>query len=71
MKSEGSHMEKPDAMPAEIAKSDQASHKKQVAKEKQGTDRDTSEGHTAEDSTGINADDREPIDPKMPNLPPA
>jgi hypothetical protein len=26
---------------------------------------------SARRSTGINADDREPIDPRMPNLPPA
>ena len=26
---------------------------------------------TAEKSTGINADRRQPIDPRMPNLPPA
>lgn len=29
------------------------------------------EGRTARDSTGINADRRKPIDPRMPNLPPA
>jgi hypothetical protein len=28
-------------------------------------------GRTARDSTSINADDREPIDPRMPHLPPA
>lgn len=28
-------------------------------------------GRTARDSTGINPQDREPIDPKMPNMPPA
>jgi hypothetical protein len=27
-------------------------------------------GRTARDSTGINADRRAPIDPRMPNLPP-
>jgi hypothetical protein len=26
---------------------------------------------TARDSTGINADDRNPIDPRMPHMPPA
>jgi hypothetical protein len=26
---------------------------------------------TAGDATGINVDDRKPIDPRMPNLPPA
>ena len=26
---------------------------------------------TARDSTGINPDDKEPIDPQMPNMPPA
>ncbi len=25
---------------------------------------------TARDSTGINSEDREPIDPRMPNIPP-
>jgi hypothetical protein len=29
------------------------------------------EGRTARDATGINADKRAPIDPRMPNLPPA
>ena len=33
------------------------------------TDPDT--GRTARDSTGINAEDRDPIDPRMPNIPPA
>jgi hypothetical protein len=28
-------------------------------------------GRTARDATGINAKDREPIDPRMPHLPPA
>ena len=28
-------------------------------------------GRTARDATGINADKRAPIDPRMPNLPPA
>ncbi|HMF56133.1 MAG TPA: hypothetical protein VK619_07290 [Pyrinomonadaceae bacterium] len=28
-------------------------------------------GSTARDSTSINADDRDPIDPNMPNMPPA
>jgi hypothetical protein len=28
-------------------------------------------GRTARDSTGINANKRKPIDPRMPNLPPA
>jgi hypothetical protein len=28
-------------------------------------------GRTARDATGINADKRKPIDPRMPNLPPA
>jgi hypothetical protein len=28
-------------------------------------------GRTARDSTGINADKRAPIDPRMPHLPPA
>lgn len=28
-------------------------------------------GSTARDSTGINADDREPVDPSMPDMPPA
>jgi hypothetical protein len=28
-------------------------------------------GRTARDSTSINADAREPIDPRMPDLPPA
>lgn len=28
-------------------------------------------GRTARDATGINAKNRRPIDPKMPNLPPA
>lgn len=28
-------------------------------------------GRTARDSTSINSADREPIDPSMPNLPPA
>jgi hypothetical protein len=28
-------------------------------------------GRTSRDSTGINADKRKPIDPRMPNLPPA
>ena len=29
------------------------------------------EGRTSRDSTGINADKRRPIDPRMPNFPPA
>jgi len=29
------------------------------------------EGRTSRDATGINADKRAPIDPKMPNLPPS
>jgi hypothetical protein len=29
------------------------------------------QGRTSRDSTGINADKRAPIDPRMPNLPPA
>jgi hypothetical protein len=29
------------------------------------------EGRTARDATGINAKDRQPIDPRMPDLPPA
>jgi hypothetical protein len=29
------------------------------------------QGRTARDATGINADERAPIDPRMPNLPPA
>ena len=33
-----------------------------------GRERDT---RTARDSTGINADQRAPIDPRMPHLPPA
>ena len=36
--------------------------------ERAGTRRD---GRTARDATGINADKRAPIDPRMPNLPPA
>jgi hypothetical protein len=28
-------------------------------------------GRTARDATGINADKRKPIDPRMPHLPPA
>ena len=28
-------------------------------------------GRTSRDATGINADNRAPIDPQMPNLPPA
>jgi hypothetical protein len=28
-------------------------------------------GRTARDATGINADARAPIDPRMPNMPPA
>jgi hypothetical protein len=28
-------------------------------------------GRTSRDATGINADKRKPIDPRMPNLPPA
>jgi len=35
-----------------------------------GADRPTGE-RTARDSTGINAKRREPIDPDMPNMPPA
>jgi hypothetical protein len=29
------------------------------------------EGRTSRDATGINADKRAPIDPRMPNLPPS
>jgi hypothetical protein len=29
------------------------------------------QGRTSRDATGINADRRAPIDPRMPNLPPA
>jgi hypothetical protein len=29
------------------------------------------QGRTSRDATGINADKRKPIDPRMPNLPPA
>ncbi len=61
-----------DTRAGEVAeKSDQASHKKKVDEGKQDREGETDKGHTAEDSTGINADDRKPIDPKMPNLPPA
>jgi len=28
------------------------------------------DGRTARDATGVNADKRQPIDPRMPNLPP-
>jgi len=46
-------------------------------KEEGRHDHDDSEGNrpsggsTARDSTSINPEDREPIDPDMPNLPPA
>lgn len=33
--------------------------------------RDEVPGRTAEDSTGINPDERGPIDPRMPDMPPA
>jgi len=33
--------------------------------------RDEDSGRMAEDSTGINPDDREPVDPGMPEMPPA
>lgn len=32
---------------------------------------DSRAGRVARDATGINAQDREPIDPRMPHLPPA
>lgn len=32
---------------------------------------DTDKGRTARDATGINHKKREPIDPAMPNMPPA
>lgn len=32
--------------------------------------RESGQSRTARDSTGINAKDREPIDPRMPHLPP-
>jgi hypothetical protein len=35
-----------------------------------GRDR-PNQGRTARDATGINPEAREPIDPRMPNLPPA
>ncbi len=40
------------------------------AEDDSGTGR-PSGGSTARDSTSINPEDREPIDPAMPNLPPA
>jgi len=33
--------------------------------------RDEGEGRTARDSTSINAEERGPIDPRMPDMPPA
>jgi hypothetical protein len=33
--------------------------------------RDEGPGRTARDSTSINAEDMKPIDPKMPDMPPA
>jgi len=33
--------------------------------------RDKGEGRTARDATGINPKDTEPVDPKMPDMPPA
>jgi hypothetical protein len=33
--------------------------------------KDPRAGRTARDATGINASQREPIDPRMPHLPPA
>lgn len=35
------------------------------------TDGGLSDDFAAEDSTGINPDDAKPIDPSMPNMPPA
>ncbi len=42
-----------------------------VEKEEKVPRRDTGEGRTARDATGINPKDTEPVDPKMPDMPPA
>lgn len=41
------------------------------AQEDATDDRDSEDGFTAEDSTGVNADNEEPIDPAMRRMPPA
>ena len=41
------------------------------AQEESAEDRSSEDVWTAEDSTGVNADLEEPIDPKMPRMPPA
>lgn len=41
------------------------------AQEEATDDRDSDEGFTAEDSTGVNAENEESIDPAMPRMPPA
>ncbi len=43
----------------------------EVEKEEKPPRPDTGEGRTARDATGINPKDREPVDPKMPDMPPA
>jgi hypothetical protein len=42
-----------------------------VEKEEKVPRRDTGQGRTARDATGINPKDTEPVDPKMPDMPPA
>ncbi len=62
---------KPDVRP------DAPSHVRGIRQGNASGNYDSQAGHkpdgrsTAERSTGINADDREPIDPSMPNLSPA
>ena len=41
------------------------------AQEESVDDRSPEDAWTAEDSTGVNADLEEPIDPRMPRMPPA
>lgn len=44
---------------------------KTEAERKAASRDDTDKGRTARDATGINPKKREPIDPAMPNMPPA
>lgn len=43
----------------------------EITKRTPNPDRHPPSGRTASDATGINIDQRRPIDPRMPNAPPA
>ncbi len=65
-------MVKQEASPDAPAHSPSTSKGEEQSKEegKEGG-RDTEAGRTARDATSINPEDRAPIDPRMPDMPPA